>query len=130
MLLQLPAHRACRSYSRLVEVGDVWRRRWRWSAQDIAQYILAPTNRRRPARITRNRQHRTLTEKPSTLIRAARHGEFHAPEFRTSPSVNAVELRQSLVHKRVIRVEEFRNGPILFQGVLKEHSGLGLHRVA
>src|SRR5439155_14936838 len=100
-----------------VERGHIreWRRRRR--SENVAQDPYSANHRRSPRRVGRDRQYTAVPQQSATL---AVRSERHAPEAAAVDVRNPVVLCQSLVEKRVVRLDEVEHTAIFTQNAVHE----------
>src|SRR5262245_26161046 len=101
-----------------------WRRRR--STEKVAQDPYSPNHRRSPRRVGRDRQYAALPQQSATL---AFRRERHAPEAAAIDIGNSVVLRQALVEKGGIRLEQIKHTAIRSHNAIHEEFRLLAERL-
>ena len=127
MLFQTHAQRRILVHIRLLERRHIGGRRRRRRAEDLLQHPLAAHHGRSPRRHRGRQQHTPLPQHPAAW-RTRR--QLHALQLLPLHRRQAVQLRETLIHKREIRIQQFIDAPVLAHDRLEEHPRLLLHRIA
>src|SRR5437016_3605958 len=96
-----------------------WRRRR--CAENVAKDPYSTNHRRSPRRVRRGRQYAALPQQSPTF---AVRSERHATEAAAVDVRNPVVLRQALVEKGIVRLEQIQHTAILAPNTIHKEFGL------